>query len=83
MPATHHRASEAMADLLRVAPCTAEPATHSSVEDGMCDKCTELDERIEHYRVLLVRITDPQTVEAIAALIDRLRQEKAALHAET
>ena len=40
----------------------------------MCDRCTELDERIEHYRVLLVRIRDPQTVEAIAALIDRLRQ---------
>jgi hypothetical protein len=49
----------------------------------MCDRCTERDEKIDHYRVLLVRITDPQTTEAIEALIDRLRQEKVALHAET
>jgi len=42
----------------------------------MCDRCTELDERIEHYHVLLVRIRDPQTVEAIAALIDRLRRRR-------
>jgi hypothetical protein len=48
----------------------------------MCDRCTELDERIEHYYVLLVRTTDPQMTKAIAALIDRLRQEKADLHAE-
>jgi hypothetical protein len=48
----------------------------------MCDRCTELDERVEHYRVLLVRITDPQMTEAIAAQIDRLRQEKADLHAK-
>ena len=49
----------------------------------MCDRCTELDRKIEHYRVLLVRITDKQTTEAIEALIDRLLREKADLHAET
>jgi hypothetical protein len=47
----------------------------------MCEKCRELDDRIEHYRVLLTRGTDPQTVEGIAALIERLQQEKADLHA--
>ena len=49
----------------------------------MCDRCTELDRKIEHYRVLLVRVMDPQTVEALQDLIDRLRREKAGLHAET
>jgi hypothetical protein len=39
--------------------------------------------KVEHYRLVLVRITDPQAVEALEDLINRLRQEKAGLHAAT
>jgi len=31
----------------------------------MCDKCAELDKRIEHYEKMLLSIADPLTVERI------------------
>jgi len=59
------------------------------VQDGtrecgtaMCDKCAELDEKIEHYRGLRPRITDPQTTEGLRKLIDDMQAQKAALHPE-
>jgi hypothetical protein len=48
----------------------------------MCDKCAELDEKIEHYRGLMPRITDPQTTEGLRKLIDDMQAQKAALHPE-
>jgi len=48
----------------------------------MCDKCAELDEKIEHYRGLRPRITDPQTTEGLRKLIDDMQAQKAALHPE-
>ena len=35
----------------------------------MCDKCVELDKRIEHYQLILLSIGDQITVERIKALI--------------
>ena len=48
----------------------------------MCDKCAELDKRIEHYERMLLSIGDQITVERIAALIADLQAQKATLHPE-
>ena len=48
----------------------------------MCEKCEELDDKIEHYRNLTARVTDRQTNEGIAKLIEDMQAQKAALHPE-
>ncbi len=48
----------------------------------MCDKCDELDKKIEHYRQILLSIGDQITVERLAGLIGDLQAQKAALHPE-
>jgi hypothetical protein len=47
---------------------------------AMCDKCVEIDGRIEHYRRLAAGILDQQTIEAIKRLIERLMMQKDELH---
>jgi hypothetical protein len=46
----------------------------------MCDKCVELDKKIEHYERIAVSITDQFTIDRIKMLIEELRAKKAALH---
>ena len=48
----------------------------------MCDKCEQLDKKIEHYQKLLWGIPDQLTVERIRSLIAELQAQKAALHPE-
>jgi len=48
----------------------------------MCDKCVELDKKIEHYERILVSIGDRGTVERLMAMIADLQAQKAALHPE-
>jgi hypothetical protein len=48
----------------------------------MCEKCEELDEKIEHYRYLIARVTDRQANEGIGKLIEDMQAQKAALHPE-
>jgi hypothetical protein len=48
----------------------------------MCEKCIELDSKIEHYRALASRITDQPTLDGINHLIERMQAQKAALHPE-
>ncbi len=48
----------------------------------MCEKCDELDEKIEHYRKILLSIGDQITVERLAGLIGDLQTQKATLHPE-
>jgi hypothetical protein len=48
----------------------------------VCEKCVELDERIEHYGQLSRRITDQRTIDTIRLLIEKLSAEKRALHPE-
>jgi hypothetical protein len=48
----------------------------------MCEKCEELDDRIEHYRNLMARVTDRQANEGIGKLIEDMQAQKAALHRE-
>ena len=45
-----------------------------------CEKCVELDSKIEHYRWLASMIGDQLTVDRIKALIAQLESRKAALH---
>jgi len=47
---------------------------------AMCEKCVELDSKIEHYRDLSSRIDDQLTLDGINELIERMKAEKAALH---
>jgi hypothetical protein len=48
----------------------------------MCDRCSELDGKIEHHSRLASRITDQATLDGIRELIERMNAEKAALHPE-
>jgi hypothetical protein len=48
----------------------------------MCDKCVELDGKIEHYQRMASRITDQLTLDAIKELIARMKAQKAELHSE-
>ena len=48
----------------------------------MCDKCDELDSKIDHYKVIQSRVTDSIVLDGIAALIAELVAKKAELHPE-
>ena len=48
----------------------------------MCEKCIELDGKIEHYQRLSSRITDQLTLDGIKKLIAQMKAIKAALHPE-
>jgi hypothetical protein len=48
----------------------------------MCDKCAPLDQKIEHYRKLLLGIGDQLTIDRIKELISDLQAQKVALHPE-
>ena len=46
----------------------------------MCDKCVELEKKIEHYERIRSSINDQLTVDRIKELVERMRTQKAALH---
>ena len=46
----------------------------------MCDKCVELDGKIEQYQRMAFRITDQAMLDGIRELIERMKAERAALH---
>jgi hypothetical protein len=46
----------------------------------MCDKCIELDKKLEQYRRLASSITDQLTIDRINKLIKDTAAEKAKLH---
>jgi hypothetical protein len=46
----------------------------------MCDKCDELDKKIEHYRSIGMQITDEKTIEGLKDLIEACLAQRAALH---
>ena len=48
----------------------------------MCDKCVEIDGKIEHYQRLSSGITDQLTLDGIKKLIEQMKAQKAALHPE-
>jgi hypothetical protein len=48
----------------------------------MCEKCVELDGKIEHYRLLASRLTDQPTIDGIKGLTERMQAQKLELHPE-
>ncbi|WP_158091569.1 hypothetical protein [Bradyrhizobium canariense] len=48
----------------------------------MCEKCIDLDKKIERYREMASRVNDPIAATGIAELIARLIAKKADLHPE-
>jgi hypothetical protein len=48
----------------------------------MCDKCAQLDKKIEHYETMIVSLGDRVTVERLMAMVADLQAQKAALHPE-
>jgi hypothetical protein len=49
---------------------------------GMCEKCAEIDKKMDHYQNLSFLITDQPTLEAIKKLTEQLKAEKVLLHPE-
>jgi hypothetical protein len=49
----------------------------------VCSKCDEIDSVIAHYRDLGSRVTDQQTLDGIARLIEKLEADKVTLHPPT
>jgi hypothetical protein len=50
--------------------------------NAMCDKCVELDGKIEHYQRMASKTPDQSTLDGIQKLIKRMKAQKAALHPE-
>ena len=48
----------------------------------MCDKCLQLDEKVEHYRRVKSRINDQLANEGLEKLIEEMLAQKIALHPE-
>jgi hypothetical protein len=48
----------------------------------MCEKCVEIDDKIEHYRIMASRITDEALLDGIVKLIAQLQAIKLELHPE-
>ena len=48
----------------------------------MCEKCVEIDGKIEHYQNLSSLIVDQRTLDAIKLLIAQMEAEKLTLHPE-
>ena len=54
----------------------------SPAESAMCDRCQELDEKIERYRTIAWAINDQRTVDKLVEMIAGMEAQKAALHPE-
>jgi hypothetical protein len=48
----------------------------------MCERCVEIDKKIEHYQRIARGVTDKRTLDGIKALIEGMDDQKAALHPE-
>jgi hypothetical protein len=46
----------------------------------MCDKCQELQKKIDRYRRLAVSINDQLTIDQLNQVIENLEAEKVKLH---
>jgi hypothetical protein len=46
----------------------------------MCEKCVEIDKKIDHYRWLAIYVNDERTAKGINELIQQYEAGKRALH---
>jgi hypothetical protein len=74
-PWSHSAGGEEQNFVVGVGPCEKRKI-------AMCEKCEELDNKIERYRNLIARVADPQTHEGVGKLIEVLQAQKVALHPE-
>jgi hypothetical protein len=56
--------------------------SHPGKEAPMCDKCAELDGKIEHLKALARRITDGAMMDTITQLVQEHQARKLELHPE-
>jgi hypothetical protein len=61
---------------------TTGAANSANAVAVMCDKCIELDRKINRYRQITERVLDPLLTEGVGKLIEQVEAEKAALHPE-
>ena len=54
----------------------------ANAELEMCDKCVELDGKIEHYERVSTSINDQLTIDRVKELVEQMKAQKAALHPE-
>jgi FAD/FMN-containing dehydrogenase len=54
----------------------------ANAELDMCDKCLELDGKIEHYQRISASLTDQLTLDRIKEMVEKMKAQKAALHPE-
>jgi hypothetical protein len=55
-------------------------AARANAELHMCDKCIQLDKKIERYESLASGVTDQLTLERLRELVREMRTQKTALH---
>jgi FAD/FMN-containing dehydrogenase len=48
----------------------------------MCNKCVELDGKIEHYKRISASISDQLAIDRNTELVEQMKAQKAALHPE-
>lgn len=62
-----------------------DPAPHGWYTGGMpmCEKCFQLQEKIDRCRRLLALVTDQLTVAGISGLLKRYESERDLLHHES
>lgn len=61
-----------------------QPGPHSHMsENAMCERCDEIDEKIERYRRIIQHILDRDFNQRAKALIAELEIEKGTLHPDT
>jgi hypothetical protein len=66
----------------RVSLSKGAGSVYCECENHMCDRCAELDEKIEQFRKLASGISDRLTIEGIADRIKAMEAQKAQLHPE-
>jgi hypothetical protein len=57
-------------------------SARANAELTMCDKCIQLDKKIEHYERLASAMADELTVERLRESVREMRAQKNALHPE-
>jgi hypothetical protein len=48
----------------------------------MCEKCTELDRRIQHLKRMVEQLADQQTIAAASGMIKEMEDQKVRLHTD-
>jgi hypothetical protein len=57
-------------------------SARANAELTMCDKCIQLDKKIEHYERLASAMADELTVERLRESVREMRAQKNALYPE-